>query len=409
MRLIYNFFIYLLYGFMKLYSIKSKKSQLWVNGQKNWKKSLPKLTSNQKVIWFHTASYGEFEQAEPVVSKVKQDYPNYFILVTFFSPSGKEPKSNYQNANHVMYLPIDTPNNTSYFLNYFKPEIALFVKYEFWYNYLKHLKQLNIPTIYFSSLFRSNQYFFNHMLGPFQMWALNHLKMVSYFFVQDMNSKKLLEKYGITKVEVAGDTRVDKVIKNSVELDQYSSILKFKADFKLIIIGSAWKEDINLWTSFIKHSNEYKFVIAPHEIEKDNINYIKSKFLKLTTQFTNETLNHEARVLILDTMGMLKHVYQYADLAYVGGGFGKGIHNILEPAVFNIPVLYGPNHIKAIEAIEFKERKIGFEVKNENDIEEIVVYINDNLSLIKQSNTAYFEMNKGATESILKLINQVLN
>lgn len=408
MRLIYNFFIYLLYGFMKLYSLKSKKSQLWVNGQKNWKKSLPKLQSNQKVIWFHTASYGEFEQAEPVISRVKQDFPNHFILITFFSPSGKEPKSNYQNANHVMYLPIDTPSNVAYFLEYFKPEIALFVKYEFWYNYINKLNELKIPTIYFSVVFRSSQYFFNTSLMFAQKWALRHLRMINYFFVQDEGSKKILNKFGINKVEVVGDTRLDKVLQNKMDIKEYDKIFNFKGDSKLIVIGSAWKEDIEIWEQYINESKDYKFLIAPHEINLGNINYIIQKIPNKTSCYTNDNIDNNTSVLILDTMGMLKYAYQYADLTYVGGGFGKGIHNILEPAVFNIPVLFGPKHHKANEATEFKTIGIGFEVKEAQELSTLLNTINNNQIQIKELNTKYFELNKGATDKITKAIHEVL-
>jgi len=310
-----------------------------------------KFSSTDKIIWFHCASLGEFEQGRPIIEKCKNEYPNHKILVTFFSPSGFEIRKNYALADVVCYLPLDTKKNAQKFIALIHPEIAIFVKYEFWPNVLRELKRKEIKTLLVSGIFRKEQSFFKWYGG----WMRKSLHTFTHFFVQNDTSKKLLNNVGFTNASICGDTRFDRVY----DITQQSIDLDFATQFTdkktTLIAGSTWQKDEELLVNYInnKATEHQKFIIAPHNIHQQNIKKLKqdiSKKVILYSEIKNVNLE-QYQVLIIDSIGLLTQIYKYADIAYVGGGFGSGIHNILEPATFGVPIVIGPNYKKFNEAI----------------------------------------------------------
>lgn len=331
-------------------SIFNKKAKLFIQGRKHLLQKIKKefQRSNSPVAWFHCASLGEFEQGRPLMEAFKKDYPHYKIVLTFFSPSGYEVRKNYKGADHIYYLPLDTKKNARLFLNYLKPKIAFFIKYEFWCYYSEGLKARNIPLLSTSSIFRESQLFFRSYAGFYR----KILKNFTYFFVQDRKSLELLKSIGINNVAVAGDTRFDRVMNISERGLNLPEIAAFKGNKKLMVIGSCWPEDFDVLNSFI-NDTDIKFVIAPHEIEEKFIERIENDLLKRCIRYSEVKDHNPAKydVLIIDNIGMLSGLYAYGDYAFVGGGYGQGLHNILEPATFGLPVFFGnKNYTKFREA-----------------------------------------------------------
>jgi 3-deoxy-D-manno-octulosonic-acid transferase len=351
MKVIYNIGIYLFSGLAWLISPFNLKVRLWITGRKNWFELLKKkIGSEERYVWIHCASLGEFEQGRPVIEALKKEKPHIKILLTFFSPSGYEVRKNYQMADIICYLPADTPGNAEKFIKLVDPAVVIFVKYEFWHNYLTILGNKKIPLYLISGIFRKDQHFFR-WYGTF---FRNMLEKFSWLFVQDQQSLELLGDISIKNVTVAGDTRFDRVMQAAGTARDIPQLQRFRGDEKLFLAGSSWKQDEEIITRYInKYPDRIKWIFAPHEIDSRNIErlakLLKTKYIKFS-EFTDA--DTDARVLIIDNIGMLSSAYRYACIAEIGGGFGKGIHNILEPACWSIPVLFGPNHRIFREAVE---------------------------------------------------------
>ncbi len=408
MRFFYSLFIQFYVFLVKLASFSSKKAELWCTGRKNVFPFLEEKCAGKKIIWFHCASLGEFEQGKPLMEKIKQKEENVTLLVTFFSPSGFEVKKNDPVAEIIIYLPVDTPKNAKKFVQMVKPQQVFFVKYEFWYNYMHELSKANIPFYYISAIFRKNQYFFK----SYGTWFLKQLKKCSYFFVQNEDSKTLLNQHGITKAMVTGDTRFDRVYAIAQQPYTLDFISSFKAEKKLLVAGSTWQPDEKLLSGlFPKINSGYKLVIAPHLVEGSHIEDIKKLFSSFSIVCFSEKEGKEISsydILIIDTIGLLSKIYKYADISYIGGAFKTGLHNILEAAVFEKPIFFGPHFQKFNEAVELVEKGAAFPVKNAEEMtteltcfEENPHFYNATCEICKK----YVTQNLGATDKIIKILN----
>ncbi|MDR0420676.1 MAG: 3-deoxy-D-manno-octulosonic acid transferase [Prevotellaceae bacterium] len=360
-----------------------------------------KVDKESKYVWFHVSSLGEFEQGRPVIEKLKEKNPQTKILLTFFSPSGYEIRKTYSHADIVCYLPVDTKKNVRKFFSLVNIEKAIFVKYEFWGNFLTELKNHNIPTYIISAIFRKEQAFFKIYGGFYR----NMLKCFTHLFVQDNNSQKLLKTIDVYKVTVAGDTRFDRVYDIAQQSINIPLIEKFVDGKKIIVAGSTWTADEDLLLKYINENKNVKLVIAPHEIHESRILEICGKLKCSHLRYSQLTENNAANAdcIIIDCFGILSSIYRYADIAYIGGGFGSGIHNTLEAAVYGIPVLWGTNYMKFKEARELIACGGGFSVSDYKTLKNTF----DNLiadSSVGQKVAEYVKQNLGATEKILKAI-----
>ena len=386
----------------------SPKIKLFVEGRKTVFQSLEsKISSTDKTIWFHAASLGEFEQGLPVMEKIKKEFPNHKIVVTFFSPSGYEVRKNNSIADACVYLPLDTKSNAQKFLKLVHPDLVFFIKYEYWPNYLNELKKLNIKTYLISGIFRENQAFFQWYGGFYR----NALKAFDYFFVQNESSKLLLQKLDYKNVKISGDTRFDRVVSILERDNSLDFIKQFKNNTITIVIGSSWPKDESLLVNYINQTNvKVKFIIAPHNIKVEQIQELKNSITKKTILFSEKenTDLSSYDVLIVDTIGILTKIYSYADIAYVGGGFGNpGVHNILEPATFGIPIIIGPNYSNFAEAVALVHQEGCISIANQNELNDTFSNLisNEDIRLEKGHICSTFvQMNKGATAVILKHI-----
>jgi len=406
MYFLYNILVFITDFSLKIVALFNKKIKLFVEGRKqSFRKSANVISKNDKVIWFHCASLGEFEQGRPIIEKLKIQYPTYKLVLTFFSPSGYEVRKNYEMADVICYLPIDTKQNAKKFLDIINPELVVFIKYEFWPNILKELKIRNIKTILVSGIFRENQVFFKWYGG----WMRKSLIAFDHFFVQDESSKLLLNKINFSNVTVSGDTRFDRVYEITKQNNHLSFIEEFKDSKYTLVAGSTWKDDEELLVDYINNvaSENEKFIIAPHNINSEDIQKLKNSLIKKTVLFSEkENLNLSTyQVFIIDTIGILTKIYSYANVAYVGGGYTKsGVHNVLEPATFGIPIIIGPNYHKFNEAIDLVNEEACFTV---NDSKKLSVLLKKLFQLkdyrVKAGNNALkYVMDKtGATTKIL--------
>lgn len=407
MVFVYNLVIYLYNFLIRLSSPFNKKAKLWLSGRKGLFKQLNEnIDRKSKIAWFHCASLGEFEQGRPVIEEFKKHYPAHKILLTFFSPSGYEIRKNYTGADYIFYMPIDTKRNVKQFLNIVNPSIAFFVKYEFWYHYLKQLKIANVPIYIFSANFREEQMFFK----SYGKWYRNMLKYYNHIFVQNKKSLQLLNSINITNVTISGDTRFDRVFTIAYNSKEVPQMKIFKDDKILFIAGSTWGKDIDIIAKYINETKKnIKFIIAPHEINDETIRHIYDTVtktaIKLSQVSTSDLTNYD--VLIIDNIGMLSSLYKYSEIAYIGGGFGKGIHNILEAATFGVPVVFGPNYHKFIEAKELIKAGGGYTISSfeefENTINDLISN-KEKLSNASEVAKSYVENNVGATKVILNEI-----
>ncbi|WP_448699754.1 3-deoxy-D-manno-octulosonic acid transferase [Mucilaginibacter sp. AW1-3] len=403
MLLIYNLFLRIYLILILISSFFNKKAKKWITGRKN-----NNVAHSQSSFWFHFASLGEFEQGRPVLEKMRLLHPDQTIVITFFSPSGYEIRKNTPLANHVYYLPLDTAKNAREFIGNINPTLAVFTKYEYWYHYFNELNKRGVPLYVISGIFRPKQIFFKWYGGLHRQM----LGFVTRFFVQDSESEALLKGIGITHVTISGDTRFDRVWENSQSPKQIDVVAKFKAGQLLFIGGSTWPQDEELIASLIPLYPEWKFIFAPHEITEPKIQAL----LKLVPQdkairFSEiEKLNADVshyQVLIIDNIGMLSSLYQYGDIAFIGGGFGAGIHNILEAAAFALPVIFGPRYQKFKEARDVVEKQLGFSVVNQEELQEAAdiliadeAYREETGKKIRE----YVKANTGATEKFLEEI-----
>ena len=414
MLFLYNLIIILASQVVKLLALFSPKMKLFVDGRKEvFSKIREKIKLSDKTIWFHAASLGEYEQGLPVIEKIKIQYPNHKIVISFFSPSGYEVRKNNTVADVTVYLPLDTKSNAKMFLKLVHPELVFFIKYEYWPNYLNELKKLQIKTYLISGIFREKQAFFKWYGGFYR----NALKTFEYFFVQNESSKKLLQSIGFNNVKISGDTRFDRVVSILERDNSLDFIEQFKGDssnvgMTTIVIGSSWPKDEELLINYINNSSDnIKFIIAPHNIKSEQIANLKSQLTKSTLLFSekeNQDLK-EIQVFIIDTIGILTKIYSYADISYVGGGFGNpGVHNILEPATFGVPIIIGPNYSHFAEATALVHQEGCVSISNQKELNEAFDNLIFNEDVRHEKGhicSTFVQMNKGATEIILNHIN----
>lgn len=415
--MIYNIVIYfVLWGIAIASLFNEKVRKMWRGEREAFKILKQKVDPNAKYIWFHAASLGEFEQGRPLMERIRKDYPQYKILLTFYSPSGYEVRKNYEGADIICYMPVDTRLNAIRFLRLVRPVMAFFIKYEFWSNFLHILKHRNIPTYSVSSIFREDQVFFKWYGRSYA----GVLKCFTRFFVQNEESKRLLEGIGITAVDVVGDTRFDRVLQIKEAAKQLPICEAFRTgvassqsadvphhDFKVFVAGSSWPPDENIFIPFFNEHKDWRLLIAPHVIAEEHLklilSLIKGKKVVRYTQTTPEEAA-EADVLIIDCFGLLSSMYNYGDVAYIGGGFGVGIHNTLEAAVWNMPVIFGPNNKKFQEAQGLLKSGGGFEINTNEDFSGLMSSLMNDETFLKQAGDkagAFVAHLAGATDKVL--------
>ena len=415
--MIYNIVIYfVLWGIAIASLFNEKVRKMWRGEREAFKILKQKVDPNAKYIWFHAASLGEFEQGRPLMERIRKDYSQYKILLTFYSPSGYEVRKNYEGADIICYMPVDTRLNAIRFLRLVRPVMAFFIKYEFWSNFLHILKHRNIPTYSVSSIFREDQVFFKWYGRSYA----GVLKCFTRFFVQNEESKRLLDGIGITAVDVVGDTRFDRVLQIKEAAKQLPICEAFRTgvassqsadvphhDFKVFVAGSSWPPDENIFIPFFNEHKDWRLLIAPHVIAEEHLklilSLIKGKKVVRYTQTTPEEAA-EADVLIIDCFGLLSSMYNYGDVAYIGGGFGVGIHNTLEAAVWNMPVIFGPNNKKFQEAQGLLKSGGGFEINTYEDFSGLMSSLMNDETFLKQAGDkagAFVAHLAGATDKVL--------
>lgn len=415
--MIYNIVIYfVLWGIAIASLFNEKVRKMWRGEREAFKILKQKVDPNAKYIWFHAASLGEFEQGRPLMERIRKDYPQYKILLTFYSPSGYEVRKNYEGADIICYMPVDTRLNAIRFLRLVRPVMAFFIKYEFWSNFLHILKHRNIPTYSVSSIFREDQVFFKWYGRSYA----GVLKCFTRFFVQNEESKRLLEGIGFTAVDVVGDTRFDRVLQIKEAAKHLPICEAFRTgvassqsadvphhDFKVFVAGSSWPPDENVFIPFFNEHKDWRLLIAPHVIAEEHLklifSLIKDKKVVRYTQTTPEEAA-EADVLIIDCFGLLSSMYNYGDVAYIGGGFGVGIHNTLEAAVWNMPVIFGPNNKKFQEAQGLLKSGGGFEINTYEDFSGLMSSLMNDETFLKQAGDkagTFVAHLAGATDKVL--------
>ncbi|MDB5143151.1 MAG: 3-deoxy-D-manno-octulosonic acid transferase [Mucilaginibacter sp.] len=399
MLLLYNLGVRFYFFLILVASIFNKKAKAWINGRKN-----TSYQHCQKSAWFHFASLGEFEQGLPVLTNYKAVNTDLQIIITFFSPSGYEIRKNTPFADAVYYLPLDTAQNARKFIAAINPSIAVFTKYEYWYHFFNELHKKEIPLYIISGIFRPNQVFFKWYGGLHRRM----LGFVSHFFVQDKDSKLLLQNLGIDKVSISGDTRFDRVWANAQQPKAFPLIKEFKNGQKVFIAGSTWPEDEMLVAQLADDHPDWKFIFAPHEISEEKINGLLDILPDSSIRYSQLSTDRSPQTLIIDNIGMLSSLYQYGDISYIGGGFGAGIHNTLEAAAFGLPVIFGPNYEKFKEAKDLIALQVGFSISNENELKKAVAYLMEDegrYQAISKKMKKYVKGNTGATEMIMDYIN----
>ena len=411
MRWLYTIGIVIYGSMIRLASIWIAKAKLWVRGRKNILGIVERdLKSNKyPIIWIHSASLGEFEQARPIIEELKKQQPIFKILVTFFSPSGYEIRKNYELADFVYYLPEDTTQNARQFLKLVQPHLAIFVKYEFWYNYMQELNLSKTPLIFISAIFRPSQVFFQFYGG----WFLKQLQNVDHIFVQTEESEKLLKEQGLSQVSLTGDTRFDRVVQIAKNASSVEIVERFKAGKKLFLGGSTWPDDERIIQGLQAKYTDIKMVIAPHLIDESHLLQIEKVFSN-TIRYSKASIEKakDHQVLIIDNMGMLSSLYQYADFAMIGGGFGVGIHNTLEAATFGMPIFIGPNYQKFQEARDLIKLGVIKVINNEKEFVDIFeFYFRDSERTLeaKKQSLDYIRSKAGATDQIYQYIQQLLS
>lgn len=419
MKLLYNIFIFLYSSSIRIASLFNGKAKQWVEGRKDILTRIKEeQLSDKQIIWVHCASLGEFEQARPVIEKLRTTYSDHSIFLTFFSPSGYEVRKNYELADYIYYLPVDTRENARQFISYVNPKLVIFIKYEFWFNYIDELYRNKIPQIFVSVIFRPSQHFFSSWGG----WFAHQLNKVTYLFVQNDKSIELLDDIGIHHAQVSGDTRFDRVIQLPDEPVTFPVIKKFKGNSRLLMAGSTWQPGEKILLDILNNSEEdFKLVIAPHLINNEHITDLLNRFQSFTPVLysnvsTDETSGQiknieQSKVMIIDSIGMLSQLYRYADIAYVGGGFGVGIHNLLEVSTYGIPVLFGPNYKRFREAVELNDIGGGFPINNSDEFSEVFHKLMKDKDAYKTSASVarqYVIDNAGATNLVINKVKEYI-
>ena len=405
----YNLAIYLYLLAVKFVGLFSKKVKLMRKGHKQVFDILRQSTDKEsQYLWFHAASLGEFEQGRPLIERIRKRYPQYKILLTFFSPSGYEVRKNYEGADVICYLPFDTPRNVRRFLDLARPSMAFFIKYEFWQNYMKGLQRRGIPTYSVSSIFRPNQVFFRWYGGQYY----KVLTRITHFFVQNEESLRLLATRGVTNATVVGDTRFDRVLEIHQAARQLPLVERFKGDCnKVLVAGSSWQPDEELFIDYFNRHPEMKLIIAPHVVDENHLAWIESRLNRPSMRYTRAlgTNADLSRVdcLIIDCYGLLSSIYRYGEISYVGGGFGVGIHNVLEAAVYGIPVLFGPNNQRFREARQLLAEGGAFEIHDATGFAATMDRLFTDEAFLAQSGECagrYVKDNAGAADAVLEAI-----
>jgi len=387
-------------------SLFNDKARLMVDGRKNlFNRMQDEINTQDKHIWIHAASLGEFEQGRPVIEKIKNDYPNYKIVLTFFSPSGYEIRKNYDGADYVYYMPLDSASNAKRFMDIVNPDKAFFIKYEFWYFFLRELNKREVSTFIFSTIFRKEQVFFKWYGG---LWR-KMLGMFDHLFVQNAESVELLKSIGVENVSIAGDTRFDRVADIASHSKRLPLIESFANKSKVAVCGSTWpKDEDNIIKYITEFNNDYKWIIAPHETHKKHVDEIVEKLkgnVLLYSQANEENIL-SSDVLIIDSIGILSSVYQYADFSYIGGGFGVGIHNTLEAATFGLPIVFGPNYLRFKEAVDMVEYGSAFSYEEFDELHSILNALTKVEKYMRDAgeiSAKYVADNVGATELIVNI------
>ncbi len=404
--MLYSLAIYCWQYIQKLASLFNKKAKLRVEGLRSWQIPAQNRDITKPCVWIHCASLGEFEQGRPLIEALKNQYPHCQILLTFYSSSGYEIRKNYPLADMICYLPDDLKSTAQKFYQVYRPNLAVLVKYEFWRNFINEFAEHKVPIISVSSIFREDQHFF-------KVWGKSArvtLKKISYFFVQNEISKDLLHKIGLENVSRVGDTRFDRVADIARQIKQLDNVAHFVKQTPTCVAGSVWEEDMQILIATINSEIGLKYIIAPHEINTTQIEKWESQMLKKCVRFADLINDSEADVLIIDNIGMLSSLYQYGTVAYIGGAFGKGLHNILEAVTFGLPVFFGnKNYNKFKEAVDLLSLQTAQTVENEKDLTKGLVELLANEALLKKKNVAnlkYIEQNKGATENIMRWLHE---
>ncbi len=395
-----------------LVSVFNPKAKLWIKGRKKIFKHISRqlFSDTDPKVWFHCASLGEFEQARPVIELFRKNFPQYKIILTFFSPSGYEAKKNCQLTDYVFYLPLDTPRNARMLVRLFSPKIVFFSKYDFWYFILKELNRNNIPVILFSAIFRENQLFFKK-IGS---WYRQILLLFTHIFVQDEHSKQLLNAQGIYNVTVSGDTRFDRVVEIASQKAELPCIEKFTQGKKVIVAGSTYTDDAKILSDYINSHPDVRLIIAPHEINEHSLQETMSLFYNNYHRYSilKDAKNEnpaQKQVLIIDTIGLLSKIYRYATITYVGGGFGAGIHNILEAVVYGKPVIFGPNYHKFKEARDLLDLGVAFTFCEQSEFFHLADELFSNpekLEQIKRKALEYINTHTGSSKKVIDWVKQ---
>jgi 3-deoxy-D-manno-octulosonic-acid transferase len=408
MSILYNIGILTYWFLVRIASLKNPKAKRFIKGRSKLLKNIKQqLSEINNIIWIHCASLGEFEQGRPLIDELKTNHPDKKILLTFYSPSGYEVCKNYPNADYVYYLPIDTPRNAYRFVKYIKPETAFFIKYEYWYNLLRNLKKNNIPVYFISVIFRRKQLFFKN----YGSWYRKVLHFATHFFVQTPASGKLLKSIGIENYTVTGDTRFDRVANVAQKAIPLPVVDAFCNKQPVIIAGSTWKAEEALILQYLRTNTEVKIILAPHEVEQENIDRIMQQFGEKAIKYSeaNEQNIKNKQVLVIDCYGLLTSLYQYGTIAIIGGGFGVGIHNTLEAATFGMPIVFGHNYRKFKEAVDLVRINCAFPVNNIEEFNTTLNHLLKNPELtnnISKNAANYVIQNIGATQKILSHVYQ---
>ena len=392
---------------VRLVSFRNPKAKLWVEGRKNWfRRMTERIDPTARIIWVHVASLGEFEQGQPIIEQLRRSHPEYKILLTFYSPSGFEIRKHYEGADYIFSLPLDTPRNVRRFLDVAHPEIAVFVKYEFWLNMLRELRRRRIRTFIVSAIFRRDSVFFKW----YGSWWRQALETFEVLFVQNEESKKLLSGLGFDNVFVAGDTRFDRVAEIARNVKRIDVIERFRGDSRLFVAGSTWGPDEELLIRLMNDNPDVKFVVAPHEMDEARIGRLMSETRGGALRFTEcspRTGYGSRQLLVLDTVGLLASVYGYATWGYIGGGFGVGIHNTLEAAPFGLPIAFGPNYRKFKEACDLATLGAACPVSDYDALKAWFTPLRDNEDFLQKTSRIakdYTSRHQGATDIFLKAV-----
>ena len=407
MRWLYNLGIFGYYLLVRIVSLRNGKARKWLEGRKDiFIRLRETIQQGEPILWFHASSLGEFEQGRPVIEAIRARWPEYKILLTFFSPSGYELRKSYPYAEYIFYLPLDTKKNAIRFIEIVRPTKVFFIKYEFWYHFLTQLKEEGIPTYIFSALFRPSQIFFK----PWGKWYLKAIRTYEHIFVQNQESFDILHRYGFKNVSLSGDTRLDRVGQIADASPKLEKLEIFGGGQKIIIAGSTWKEDEDLFIPYVNKSpSGLKFVIAPHEVTPQSLeritNALEKPYTFYSTSSTQDLLDSD--VLIVDGYGYLNSIYRYGILAYIGGGFTSGIHSILEPAVFGLPVIFGPDYHKFQEAYDMLSLGAACAISDSGELEDQIESLRMNPEMLNiASNLArgYVDKNRGASREIVNYL-----